>query len=363
MSEQQYDLREQLAELKGRLDTLSAQLQKAPKKGLLEILASLSPLLSGVLIAGVATFATITYNERQVQLAQLNALDKYRVYLTSENPQDREFGYQAFVALGQEEFVIRLIGTRRDGAGANVLASLAETAQDATTRRAAQNTLLSLPQERRVRALVNIFDTGSPESAYDRVLTPGNDVIYGDAMTTLTSGNLFYLIKDYTEREGAQYRTRFLKYLGRLEIKDRNLAEDESFLALLRAAGNDPVMKDVQENYFKRIYFARAYSEAERIGVKTPLGIAVVFDSIVHGGWARLRDQTQQQLHGVPATGIDEEFWIKTYLQLRRQWFASHQNELLRTLTWRPEALLELAEGGNWELLPPIRIRGSQIVE
>ena len=130
MTENQDHLHEKVAELKGRVDELSAQVKVHKKKGFIEILSSLSPLISGVLIASVATIATITYNERQIQLAQLNALDKYRVYLNSENPQEREFGYQAFVALGQEDFVIKLIGARNDSAGVRLLTSLPETASD-----------------------------------------------------------------------------------------------------------------------------------------------------------------------------------------------------------------------------------------
>ncbi len=74
MTENQDHLHEKVAELKGRVDKLSAQVKVHKKKGFIEILSSLSPLISGVLIASVATIATITYNERQIQLAQLKEL-------------------------------------------------------------------------------------------------------------------------------------------------------------------------------------------------------------------------------------------------------------------------------------------------
>ena len=107
MAKQNNNLREKVDELDKMINFLATTLDKSPKKGILDHLSSISTLISGVLIAAVGTVATITYNERQTKLAELQALDKYRAYLTSQDPQERVFGYEAFVALGQEEFVAR----------------------------------------------------------------------------------------------------------------------------------------------------------------------------------------------------------------------------------------------------------------
>jgi tetratricopeptide (TPR) repeat protein len=112
--------------------------KRAEGGGWLTGLVKLAPLVQGVLLAAVGTTATILYNERQLQLTQLSALDKYRGYLASENPQERVFGYEAFVALGQEKFVIRLIGANSDKAGEQVLAELAKSSESDATREEAQ---------------------------------------------------------------------------------------------------------------------------------------------------------------------------------------------------------------------------------
>lgn len=363
MTKQSHDLESSVAELKAKLDSLSIDIRKSPKKGRLEILASLSPLISGVLISGVATIATILYNERQVQLAQFNALDKYRAHLSSDDPLDREFGYQAFVALGYEDFVIRLIGSRRDDAGTSVLVSLVETGRNESTRREAQNALLSLPEERRIRAIVNVIEYGSPDPKYDRLIVIADDIYYGQTQSSLRAGALLLLVNEYIERNGAQLRTRFLSYLARIEAKDATLTGDESFLALLREAASDPAMIDAQEAQFRHRYLASAFREAERIGIRTPLGVAVVFESRMHGSWNMIRDRTQHELEGTPASGVDERQWVTAYLRNRKRWLETHRFELLRASSWRSATLLELAESGNWELLPPFNIGSVRIME
>lgn len=98
-------------------------------------LSALSNLIAGVLIAGMGTFASIQYNNRQLdlqrqneaaqrKLAELDALERFNKYLTSENQTEREFGYAAFVALGYDSLAVKLIELNDDPAGEKVLQSI-----------------------------------------------------------------------------------------------------------------------------------------------------------------------------------------------------------------------------------------------
>lgn len=87
----------------------------------------LAPIISSLLISLAATYATITYNDRQLQLSQIDALDKYRNYLNSDDPLKRQFGYQVFVWLGFEEFVLNLVNSRTDPAGTRIVTLLAKS--------------------------------------------------------------------------------------------------------------------------------------------------------------------------------------------------------------------------------------------
>ncbi len=90
------------------------------KKPWYEVLAALTPLILGLCVTGVGAFFTQVYNFRQLQLNQLDALDKFRTLLISENPYDREFAYASFAALGHEQLALKLIQVKQDSAGRSV---------------------------------------------------------------------------------------------------------------------------------------------------------------------------------------------------------------------------------------------------
>jgi chitosanase len=360
------DVHRALGKLQSRVEDIAENIAKPKPKGFFERLESLSPLITGVLIAGVGTFATYQYKTTQTKLAALEALDKYRAYLTSDDAQERAFGYEAFVALGEEEFVARLIGVRGDVAGETVLQVLAESGKDVAVRDAARKSLLNLPQERRIMRIVNILESGTPNPDYSRVtILPGDPghLTYGAVAVNLASGDLYSLVKAYVSTPEAAYHLQLKPYLARLEAKDLTLDHDQEFREALRLAGHDPVMQRVQDEAFRRLYFEPAYRSALAIGIKSLLGIAVVYDSRVHGSWRRFRDKTSEEIGGTPLDGIDERRWIKAYLKVRAEWLRNHNIPVVRRTAYRPEAFLELAEKGNWDLLPPLDIRGQVIAD
>jgi len=59
MSDPINELQQNIAELKGRIEEISNRQKESSKKSFLDIISSLSPLLSGVLIAAIGTTATI----------------------------------------------------------------------------------------------------------------------------------------------------------------------------------------------------------------------------------------------------------------------------------------------------------------
>lgn len=160
MSEPIDEIKNTVAELKGRLDEVSARQKISSKKSWLDILSSLSPLLSGVLIVGLGTFATVWYNNKQMHINHLDALDKYRPYVTSVNPVERIFGYRAFVDLDEEDFVVDLIAANNDSAGINVLTSIVAKGVYKTSQKAesAANEIMA--------AAISIEQKEVPEAIY-----------------------------------------------------------------------------------------------------------------------------------------------------------------------------------------------------
>ena len=71
--------------------------------------------------------------------------------------------------------------------------------------------VLTEVQKRVSQAIVNIFETGKPGGKYGKVtLLPGDPghLTYGRSQTTLASGNLYLLIKAYTEHEDSELGNR-----------------------------------------------------------------------------------------------------------------------------------------------------------
>lgn len=153
--------------------------------------------------------------------------------------------------------------------------------------------MLTEIQKKAAQAIVNIFETGSVPGKYDSVVSVAGDpggLTYGAKQTTLNSGNLHLLIKAYTEAEGALFADELQPYLGRLKNKVQTLNRDSTLHGILRQAGRDSVMVQEQDAFFDRVYWTPALNSAAAIKIQTALGVAVVFDSTIHGSWGLMRD-------------------------------------------------------------------------
>ena len=153
--------------------------------------------------------------------------------------------------------------------------------------------MISELQKKSVQAIINVFETGRPLGNYGQVtLLPGDSghLTYGRSQTTLASGNLFLLISAYCLDPEAQFGEALRAFLDRLAGTELSLDHDTAFRSLLREAGDDAVMWRVQDAFFDRVYWVPAERSAAYIGSKTALGMAVVYDSRIHGSWHRIRD-------------------------------------------------------------------------
>jgi chitosanase len=224
--------------------------------------------------------------------------------------------------------------------------------------------MLTEMQKKAAQAIVNIFETSKIMGDYSKVTLLHGDtghLTYGRSQATLASGNLYLLIKSYCESAGAEFAEDLTPYMGRLEDRDVNLDQDMTFRRLLRDAGRDPVMQEVQDRFFDSVYWNPAVNAAQSIGVSLALGIGVVYDSRVHGSWQRMKDRTEERFGKTPDIG--EKDWIQRYIEVRRDWLAHHSNTLLHKTVYRMDAFRGLIEDGNWELSLPFICRGVLVNE
>ena len=217
-------------------------------------------------------------------------------------------------------------------------------------------------QKRTAQAIVNIFETGTVLGKYGQVTVIEHDtghLTFGRSQTTLSTGNLARLVGKYCDTGGARFGKRLEQFLGALRARDIGLDKNQKLHNLLRATADDPVMRAVQDAFFDSTYWQPALGEAAVLNIITPLGIATVYDSVVHGSWAHVRDLTNQSAGKIAQLG--EQAWITAYIATRRNWLAAHPRPDLRPTVYRMDALGALAAHGNWSLQLPMLVRDEEI--
>jgi chitosanase len=223
--------------------------------------------------------------------------------------------------------------------------------------------MLTPLQKAAAQAIVNVFETGSPRGDYARVtLLPGDSgrLTYGRSQTTLARAGSHRLIAEYCAADGATHADALRPYLAPLEAKSPELDTDETFKALLREAGADPVMRRVQDDFFDRVYWLPAVRAAQRIGVTEPLGVAVVYDSHVHGSWAHVRRLTDEAHGDVTPPAANARGSPPTYRRAA-SWLASRRAPILRATVYRMDEFARLIAEGCWALTPPFTVRNRSI--
>lgn len=211
------------------------------------------------------------------------------------------------------------------------------------------------------KAIVNLFETGQVLGDYGAVtVLPGDTghLTYGRSQTTLGSGNLAVLIDRYCTQPGARFGARLRDWRASLKARDKALDRDQQLHNLLRACADDPVMRDVQDRFFDDAYWQPAVRAAARLGIRLPLGVAIVYDSWVHGSWGAMRDRTDR---GGTVQQSGEKEWLERYVDTRRDWLATHPNLLLRKTVYRMDAFRGLMDQGYWGLELPLVVRGREI--
>jgi chitosanase len=218
-------------------------------------------------------------------------------------------------------------------------------------------------QEKTIKAIVNIFETGRAAGNYSAVTVLAGDsghLTYGRSQSALGSGTLFQLLSQYCVAPGAKFAAQIEPYLPRVEARDIKLDNDATLRNILREAGADPVMQAEQDRFFDVNYFNPACTSASACGLNTPLAQAIVYDSHVQGNWRAMRDAANQKCGAPGANGVTEQQWATVYVQTRKQWLLSSHPPLPAT-AYRMDAFLNLIAGGNWNLDLPIQVHGVTI--
>lgn len=236
------------------------------------------------------------------------------------------------------------------------------------------------PHEKRIiLSILSVFETGELPSlaawSACAILNDGAGISYGYRQFTARSGSLAAVIERFAKLSPLAAHTNVLGDLreGRIDrshlLEPDDARKDKDVLAAMAhlvAAAAWPEMQRAQEEIGDEMYWHPAARQAEALGLRLPLSHLVVQDirnQMGAGGLLRLRrtGPDGEEGRGVvawpelpPSKGGDERAWTRALCRARLGWLDRHDDAEVRRSAYRGKALVQLAEGGAWELLPPI---------
>jgi len=223
-----------------------------------------------------------------------------------------------------------------------------------------------------INKILSIFETGrvpSP-SAYSTcsILSDGAGISYGKHQSTDKSGTLDLIFNAYINA-GGKYSEQLKPYAT--YIRDSASAKYSStssspdwckkLIELLKLAGADPIMQKIQDEVFDSHYWNPAFEHYKKCGLKTAMGMLVLYDTSIHSGSGNVNIIRAKFPELSPANGGDEKAWIKAYVAARKRWLLSSPNPLVRKTIYRMEEFEKILSANNWELATPLSIRGVKI--
>ena len=218
-----------------------------------------------------------------------------------------------------------------------------------------------------IRRTLSVAETGRPEWDPGAVYVYADDNRYNPPRRQITlsigfteNGNLSKVIRAYVDKPGSLAGS-FKSYLPGMGARGNSLADNAFFKNLLKQAGADPVMGQVQKDLFDGLYLGPAFAWADTNGFVEPLSYLVIADSFLHSGsmLGFLMDRFPEKK---PAAGGNERKWIMDYLRARHDWLRKHSTKILNKTVYRAECFLEAIAKDNWDLSSGLVMNGTKVL-
>jgi chitosanase len=210
-----------------------------------------------------------------------------------------------------------------------------------------------------IENIVTLHETGRLNAkSYGMVVNVRGDpggLTYGKHQVTINSGGLYLMLNRYCTNPNAnrQLVEAISRFLPAIRAKNAAVVASPVLRDALSQAGNDPVMAQVQDGYFDDQYWNPAVRFCVAKGFYSGLAMAVVYDSTIHGSLFKIDKRLQP--------GLLEATWIRSYVETRRQWMATHPTiPLLRRCTYRMDTFRALLDANNYDLNSPVWAHGRR---
>lgn len=211
-------------------------------------------------------------------------------------------------------------------------------------------------------AIVHIFETSRPFGNYAAyaVLNDGAGVSYGINQFTHRSGSLAAVVSKYLAGGGQIGKAVFEENIAILRSASANAiriaAANRQLEKALKAAAVTNEMRAAQNAIAFERYLRPAIEACEGSEFVTPLSLTVIYDSINHGSWERIRDRVAIQGSANISRLSFEKAWITEYVRKRHQWLLGVSR--LRSTAYRTAFFLTQIAQSNWDLELPFFVHG-----
>jgi chitosanase len=216
-------------------------------------------------------------------------------------------------------------------------------------------------------AIVNIFETGKPLGDYSAVavLDDGAGVSYGISQFTHRSGSLLAVVSAYLAAGGSVAQPSLSARLPLLKSKNQktinDLAQDAVFKQALILAAATPEMRNAQQQTAASLYLQPAIDACNGSHFELPLSLAVIYDSINHGSYERIRDKVAVSRSQFGNNTAFEKAWITDYANERDKWLKGTPR--LKKTAYRTKFFLSQIQNGNWQLDLPVSVNGYKLTD
>jgi chitosanase len=169
--------------------------------------------------------------------------------------------------------------------------------------------------------ITSTFENATVEIQYDYVenIGDGRGITAGRAGFTSGTGDLLLLVRRYTEAKPGNV---LAQYIPALQAVDGTDSEDglDGFAEDWAAAARDPEQRELQDDLVDELYFEPAMAMAADVGIRTPLGQAIFWDTMIqHGAGGENGTQAiiAETRAGYGEVGEDEAAWLDAFLDVR----------------------------------------------
>lgn len=131
---------------------------------------------------------------------------------------------------------------------------------------------------------------------------------------------------------------------------------------LIRYLGSLDVYRRACDDTFAERYWEPALRAATRAGLKTDIGVTLMYDTAIQSGPGCIDFMRNQFKAKAPALGGDERAWVRAWIPARRRWLQSLDGDAKKT-GYRMDVMQSLVDQDVWMFDAPFKFaRGSSTV-